>query len=84
MTEVETRLREVVAGHLDLDPARLRPEARLGEDLCLDSLAAIELAMVIEDEFDIVLPDEVTAGMRTFDDVVVQVRGRVEERSPSM
>ena len=83
MTDIDARLRQVVASHLDVDPARLRPGARLGEDLCLDSLAAIELTMVIEDEFDISLPDEVTAAMRTYDDVVVRVTERVLERSQS-
>ena len=81
MTDIDTRLRQVVASHLDVDPTRLRPDARLGEDLCLDSLAAIELTMVIEDEFDISLPDEVTAVIRTYGDVEVRVRERVLERS---
>ena len=31
------------------------------EDLWVDSLTAIELAMVLEDEFDISLPEEVVA-----------------------
>ena len=58
----EPRVRSVVALHLDVDPSRLQPEARLGEDLCVDSLAAIDMAMVLEDEFDIALPEEVQIG----------------------
>jgi len=83
MTEVgsmEPRVRSVVALHLDVEPDRLRPEARLGEDLCVDSLAAIEMAMVLEDEFDIALPEEVLGCVRTYGDVVDVVRERVERR----
>ncbi len=83
MTDLEPRLRALLAAHLEVDPGRLHPGARLGEDLCLDSLAAIELTMVVEDEFDVALPDEDTAGVRTFGDLVALVGGRVAERTPS-
>jgi acyl carrier protein len=74
--DLEARLRGLVAAHLDVDPGRLRPEARLGPDLCVDSLAAIELTMVIEDEFDISLPEEVVADVRTYGDVLTLVAER--------
>lgn len=81
--ETEPRVRSIVAIHLDVDPKRLKPEARLGEDLCVDSLAAIELAMVLEDEFDIALPEEVLGCVRTYGDMVLLVDERVAGRRPS-
>ena len=81
--EMAPRVRSVVAVHLDGDPNRLQPEARLGEDLCVDSLAAIELAMVLEDEFDIALPEEVLGCVRTYGDVVSLVNAKVAGRSSS-
>jgi acyl carrier protein len=80
MRAIEPHVRSIVAVHLDVDPGRLRPEARLGEDLCVDSLAAVELAMVLEDEFDIALPEEVLGCVRTFGDVVTLVQERVGNR----
>ena len=71
------RLVHLVAIHLDIDPARLLPGTRLGEDLCVDSLGAVELTMAMEDEFDIALPDEVVADICTFGDVVAVVGGKV-------
>ncbi len=65
-----------MAAHLDVDPSRLRADTRLGEDLCVDSLAAIELTMVIEDEFDISLPEEDVADVRTYGDVLTLVAAR--------
>jgi acyl carrier protein len=78
--QMEPRVRSVVALHLDVDPDRLQPGARLGEDLCIDSLAAIDMAMVLEDEFDITLPEEVLGCVRTYGDVVTLVAERVEGR----
>jgi len=79
-SETEPRVRSVVALHLDVDPARLLPGTRLGEDLCVDSLAAIEMAMVLEDEFDIALPEAALGDVRTYGDVVSVVHEQVERR----
>jgi len=81
VSDLEPRVRAVVATHLDVDPARLVPTARLGEDLCIDSLDAVDLTMVLEDEFDIALPDEVVEKVRTYGEVVELVRARVEARA---
>jgi acyl carrier protein len=81
MSDLEPRLRTVVATHLDVDPARLLPTARLGEDLCVDSLDAVELTMVLEDEFDIALPDELVACVRTYGDVLEMVGRQLEVRA---
>ena len=60
------RLRTFVAAHLDLPPDQLTDSALLGEDLAVDSLAAIELAMAVEEEFAVSLPDSVLAGVHTY------------------
>ena len=78
---VATTLRRLVAAHLDVDPRRLAAGTRLGEDLCVDSLAAIELTMVIEDEFDISLPEEVVADVRTYGDILALVVERAGEHA---
>ena len=83
VVETEPRVRSIVAVHLDVDPKRLKPDARLGEDLCVDSLAAIELAMVLEDEFDIALPEEVLGCIRTYGDMVHLVGEKVAGRTGS-
>lgn len=78
---VEPRVRALAAAHLALDPARLVPGALLGEDLGVDSLAAIELGMALEDEFDISLPDDVIGDVRSYEDMVDVVRRRVGNHS---
>jgi acyl carrier protein len=49
----------------------------------VDSLAAIELAMVLEDEFDIALPEEVLGCVRTYGDMVNLVGEKVAGRAGS-
>ncbi|MGI8752258.1 MAG: acyl carrier protein [Acidimicrobiales bacterium] len=81
MSDVEGRLRRVIAAHLDVEPDRLLPDSHLGDNLGIDSLDAVELTMVLEDEFDIDLPDEVVADVRTYGQVVAMVGHRVELRA---
>ncbi|HUQ63634.1 MAG TPA: phosphopantetheine-binding protein [Acidimicrobiales bacterium] len=81
MNDLEPKVRGIVAAQLDVDPQRLLPGARLGEDLCVDSLSAIELTMVLEDEFDIALPEEEVAEVRTYGDVVTVVTHHVAKRA---
>lgn len=58
-SSVSERLRAVVASHLKVRPDVLRPDTQLGEDLCMDSLAAAELLVVIEDDMHVELLAEV-------------------------
>lgn len=51
------RLRTLSSGLLSVPESDLTREALLADDLGVDSLAAIEWGMAIEDEFDVELPD---------------------------
>jgi len=76
-TDSRARLLALVAEHLDTTVDRLTPGLLLAEDLGLDSLAAIELGMALEDEFTIALPDEVVVDVRTVGDLIDVVLQRL-------
>ena len=77
LQDVDERVRTILATHLDVDAGRISAETRLGEDLCVDSLTAVELLMVLEDEFDIALPDDETSSLITYADLLSVVADRV-------
>ncbi len=81
LEDVDDRVRSILASHLDVDLDRLSAETRLGEDLCVDSLTAVELLMVLEDEFDIALPEDETSSFVTYGDLVTAVAHRVGARA---
>ena len=80
-TDVEERLKRIIAVHLDVDTGRLSPSTRLGEDLCVDSLTAVEILMVLEDEFDIALPEDDVGDLQTYGDLLAVVADRVAARA---
>jgi acyl carrier protein len=75
------RIRQVVATLLDIDPDRLSRSDHLVHDLCVDSLAATELTLVLEDEFDISILDEERAPVLTYADIEDIVIRKVQGRS---
>lgn len=75
--DVDHRVRSILARHLDVDAGRISAGTRLGEELCVDSLTAVELLMVLEDEFDIALPDHETSSLITYGDLLSVVADRV-------
>lgn len=56
--ELARRLRALSAERLGVGEAELTERALLGDDLGVDSLAAIEWGMSIEDTFGITLPED--------------------------
>ena len=72
------RLRTLSSGLLSLPETDLRPDALLVDDLGLDSLAAIEWGMAIEDEFGVALPDdawEVTRSYGAVEELLTRLLG---------
>ena len=68
-TDLAERVRSIVAEQLGVDLAEIHPDSSILDDLCADSLEIVELMMVLEDEFEIDVPDEVAEAIRTVADV---------------
>ncbi len=68
------QLRALSAEQLSVAPAQLRPDALLTDDLGVDSLAAIEWGMTIEDAFGISLPEGAWEDVTTYGGVDELVR----------
>ena len=68
-----------------LDPARVQPGARLIEDLELDSLDAIDLAVKVEDSTGLVFDEATIRMLRTIEDVIVAIESmiRIDGRTAS-
>lgn len=69
-------IRQILVDTLSLDAAAITPEASLTEDLDVDSLAAVELAMGLESTFDITIEDEEIAALKSVNDIIALVEGK--------
>jgi acyl carrier protein len=68
-----------MAARLGLPVEQLVPEARLVEDLGLDSLDAVELAISVERKFDIEVPEEELTKLKTVADMITLVESRIHQ-----
>jgi acyl carrier protein len=62
-------LKDTLVGEFELDPAAITPEARMREDLGLDSLDAVDLVVALERQLNVQIPEEVARQMRTVGDI---------------
>jgi acyl carrier protein len=62
---------------IECAPESIKLETRLEEDLEADSLDLVELAMSLEEELSLEIPDEELEGIRTVKDAVDFVAERV-------
>jgi len=75
-SEIRRRVKEVIAGVSGIDIMEIGDNASFEEDLELDSLALLEISVDIElrfKEFNIQIPDDEMAELRTVQDTVLKV-----------
>jgi acyl carrier protein len=82
LATLEARIAAVVADRLGVDPDGLEPEASLADDLAVDSLEIMDVALALEVEFDVVLDVAEVQHVRTYGDLVNAARATVEAHSP--
>lgn len=68
--DLTTRLRAIVAEHMDVPPEKVTLDANFEADLAGDSLDAIEIIIAAEDEFDIEINDETSEKIKDFGQLV--------------
>ena len=65
MSDIEQRVKKIVAEQLGTDLANVKNESSFIEDLGADSLDTVELVMALEEEFDTEIPDDETEKITT-------------------
>jgi acyl carrier protein len=64
-TEIEARVRKVLAEQLAVDEGQVVPDARFAEDLNADSLDLVEAVLALEEEWNIEIPEDEMDGVKT-------------------
>jgi acyl carrier protein len=64
------KVKSILAQQLDLDESKITMDSLIVDDLGADSLEIVDLAMNLEDEFDLQISDEAIENVKTVGDVV--------------
>ena len=63
-------IRDVICRFVDIDPNTLTEETNIRSELGLNSLELVNIAVAIEDEFDVEIPDREVMNIETLADAV--------------
>ncbi|WP_329904621.1 acyl carrier protein [Porphyromonas pogonae] len=73
MSDIESKVRDIIVEKLNLEPSEVTPEASFSNDLGADSLDTVELIMDFEKEFDMTIPDEDAQQIKTVGDAIAYI-----------
>lgn len=76
--DILARLKEVLRDTFEIDPARVNPQTHLFNELELDSIDAVDLAIHVQDMTGMRIKPEEFKNVRTVDDVIATVRALLE------
>jgi acyl carrier protein len=70
IAEIQTGLAEIVEEVAGIDAAEVTPEKSFVDDLDIDSLSMVEIAVQAEDRFGVKIPDDQLAQLKNVSDAV--------------
>jgi acyl carrier protein len=79
--EIRTRIKQIIANVAGLNPGRIDDDARLREDLKLDSLSLLEIGVDVDLAFKLELPDERYKDIDSLPAMLDLVQQRLGERA---
>ena len=64
--EIEAKVKEILIEDLEIDEENMQPEARLKEDIGIDSLDFVDIVVIVEKKFGFKIKTEEMANVKTF------------------
>jgi acyl carrier protein len=79
MSDIEQRIKKIVAEQLNVDEAEIKNESSFEDDLGADSLDNVELIMALEEEFECEIPDEEAEKITTVQQAIDYVTAHLKK-----
>ena len=79
MSDIEQRVKKIVAEQLGVNEAEIKTESSFVDDLGADSLDTVELVMALEDEFETEIPDEEAEKITTVQQAINYVAAHLKK-----
>ncbi|QLY28240.1 meromycolate extension acyl carrier protein AcpM [Nocardia huaxiensis] len=81
--EIVAGIAEIVEEVTGIEAAEVTIDKHFVEDLEIDSLSLVEIAVQLEDKYTVKIPDEDLASLRTVDDAVAYVQ-KMQAQDPEL
>lgn len=67
INEIKEKITNFLVDEMEIDPAKIVPEARLKEDMGIDSLEVVDIVVLVEQEFGFKMRPEDFKDLKTFE-----------------
>ena len=78
MSEISSKVVEIIKDKLNVDVKDITPEASFASDLGADSLDTVELIMDFEKEFDIQIPEDQAEKISTVGEAIAHIESMIK------
>lgn len=75
--EIESKVRDFLIDDLEVDEEKIMPDARLKEDVGIDSLDFVDIVVIVEKNFGFKIKPEEMAGVETLGDFYDYIESKV-------
>ena len=79
MSDIETRVKKIVAEQLGVNESEIKNDSSFVDDLGADSLDTVELVMALEEEFECEIPDDEAEKITTVQQAIDYVTNNVKK-----
>ncbi len=76
-TEIENKVRDFLIEDLEVDEEKIFPDARLKEDVGIDSLDFVDIVVIVEKNFGFKIKPEEMAEVKTLSDFYSYIEKKV-------
>ncbi len=77
--EIEDKVRDFLIDDLEVDEEKIAPEARLKDDVGIDSLDFVDIVVIVEKNFGFKIKPEEMAGVITLKDFYDYIESKVNK-----
>ena len=74
MVDIESRVKKILIEHLNITENEITEKSSIVYDLGADSLDSMELVILLENEFDIEIPDDVSEKIFSVGDAIELIK----------
>ncbi|MBR5700626.1 MAG: acyl carrier protein [Bacteroidales bacterium] len=75
--EIEEKVREFLIEDIEIDEEKIVPQARLKEDLGIDSLDFVDIVVLVDKQFGFKIRQEEMKGIKTLSDFCDYIEGKI-------
>jgi acyl carrier protein len=80
MSATSEKIKEIIARQLEIKEERVTESTKIVDDLGADSLDVIDLMSILEEQYDIEIPDKVNNEITTVGDLVSYIEGKTPHK----